>query len=218
MNDIPSVFAPDADRRKRNNDQHVRDPSLYEGQHVLLRETSVRGRNKIQDRWCSTLYKVLRAPAGGGAVYSIAPVDNMTKVRTVHRSLLKPVVGGDFPVAVPVSESLSSDPVSEEEASYSEDLFLRREAQPALPVNASSQSQPNTTGTQPPPVASGSLPLVPSSRQSREPPVRRTTRSTAGQHPNIYHLPQPAMGVTRRVASSSDHQSNSVSVLFRPWC
>lgn len=37
-------------------------------------------------------YCVLRAPAGGGAVYTVAPVHYIGKARNVHRTQLKPFV------------------------------------------------------------------------------------------------------------------------------
>lgn len=44
---------------------------------------------------------------------------------------------------------------------------------------------------------------------------RRTTRPTAGQHSNRYHLPRPAGEVMQ--AGPAAAQSNAVRVYFRPW-
>lgn len=105
-----------AERRKNNHDWHVREAPLREGQQVLLWDFSTRGRHKIQDLWGSVVYRVLKAPKEGGSVYTIAPVDDQTTIKTVHRTLLKAVVGAgapDGPVAPP--SPLLEQPLSEEE-------------------------------------------------------------------------------------------------------
>lgn len=84
-----------AERRKRNYDQHVRDHPLEVGQLVWLWNFSTQDRHKIQDLYDPVSYRVLRAPAEGGAVYTIAPVDNPTKSRHVNCVLLKAVVRPD---------------------------------------------------------------------------------------------------------------------------
>lgn len=95
-----------ADRRKAHHDQHVRDEPLVEGQLVYLCDYGVRGRHKIQDLWSPVIYQVTRAPKEGGVVYTIAPVDDLTKVRNVHRSLLKSRVCKD---TVAANHSSTSD-------------------------------------------------------------------------------------------------------------
>lgn len=40
-------------------------------------------------------YTVLRATKEGGLVYTIAPVDDQTKTRWIHRTMLKAVEGAD---------------------------------------------------------------------------------------------------------------------------
>ncbi|KAL4004410.1 P2Y purinoceptor 4 [Sarotherodon galilaeus] len=78
-----------ADRRKERHDQRVHPVPLKVGQLVYLRDHSARGRHKIQDLWSSVVYQVLRAPQENGAVYTIAPVGDLEKVRHVHRDMLK---------------------------------------------------------------------------------------------------------------------------------
>ncbi|KAL2102171.1 hypothetical protein ACEWY4_001339 [Coilia grayii] len=75
--------------RKERHDRDVRDEAIAEGEVVHLRNTGIRGRNKIQDAWSPTRYLVVRAPGPGGGVYSIAPCDQQSKVKQVHHSLLK---------------------------------------------------------------------------------------------------------------------------------
>lgn len=76
-----------ADSQKRNHDRHVQGSPLKEGQLVLLRDHAIRGRNKIQDRWNSVCYQVLKAPTERGAVYTIAPAHDLSKIKHVHRIL-----------------------------------------------------------------------------------------------------------------------------------
>jgi len=65
-------------------------PTHCIGQPVDLRDVRVRGRHKIQDIWSTVVYKVLRAPAVGGSVYTIAPaVNDPHQLKHVHRSLRK---------------------------------------------------------------------------------------------------------------------------------
>ena len=76
-------------RKERHNHQTLSEP-LEVGQKVYLKDLGVRGRNKIQDVWSPTDYEVVRAPGQGGVVYSIAPVNDLNRERSVHWTLLKP--------------------------------------------------------------------------------------------------------------------------------
>jgi len=98
-----------AGRRKERHDQRVIEAPLPVGQLVYLRDHNVRGRHKIQDLWSSVVYQVVRAPAGEGAVYTIAPSDNLQQVRTVHRDSLRTIV---WPEAVDLPPRVPSPPVS----------------------------------------------------------------------------------------------------------
>ena len=112
-----------AERRKKGHDQHLRGEPLKEGQSVFLRDLSARGRHKMQDLWGSTVYSVLRAPKEGGAVYTIAPKDDQSKTKTVHRTLLKAVIGVESPGCAAASHpALLDRPVSE--SSCDGDLLL----------------------------------------------------------------------------------------------
>ena len=68
----------------------------------------------MQDHCGSTVYSVLRAPKEGGAVYTIAPKDDQSKIKHVHCTLLKAVVGTESPGCVVASNTSPPDsPVSE---------------------------------------------------------------------------------------------------------
>lgn len=58
------------------------------------------------------MYQVVQAPKDGGAVYSTAPVDDLGKVTTVHRSLLKSRVQRDPHVGVVVEKVVELPEVS----------------------------------------------------------------------------------------------------------
>lgn len=220
-----------ADRRKTRHDRTVKDDPLQEGQLVYLRELGSRGRNKIQDRWSSVVYQVLRAPTDGGSVYTIAPVKDLSKVKHIHRSLLKchfvtqvsddppgsdhqeeaehtqgseePSLDGEWWIAVP--ETVQPPSVQ----APAEPLI----PQPVLPVPSTS-----SVGPQGRPIDHPGSPPGPSSSAPNETALRRTHRGTAGQHSNIHHLPQ-AVGVRASGATNSQVPASThvVSALFRPW-
>lgn len=96
-----------ADRCKEKHDLCVRDAPLGEGQLVYLRNYDVRGRHKIQEIWSPVVYQVVRAPKAGGSVYTIAPVDDLSRVKHVHRSLLKTRVRKDSPVSGPTEVAVA---------------------------------------------------------------------------------------------------------------
>lgn len=63
--------------REAQYDSHVHDAPLEEGQPVYLRAYGTRGRHKIHDLWSLVVYDVVKAPKTGGAVHTIAPVDDL---------------------------------------------------------------------------------------------------------------------------------------------
>lgn len=82
-----------AAHKKRNHDQHVGNSSLSEGQLVLIRDCSTRGRHKMQDLWSAVVYRVLRAPEGG-SVYTIAPIDDLGRTKKGPPIVPKGYCGG----------------------------------------------------------------------------------------------------------------------------
>ena len=113
-----------AQRRKEKYDQSVRSEPLVVGQSVRLKEFGWKGRHKIQDRWNPVVYRVIEAPHGNGAVYTVAPEDNLAKVKRVHRTLLKAIIrvaSGDNPA--PLTISLDR-PAAPESSFDDEDLMV----------------------------------------------------------------------------------------------
>lgn len=232
-----------AERRKKNHDQHVHDAPLREGQLVLLCDFSARGRHKIKDLRSSVTYQVLKAPQEDGSVYTIAPVDDQSKIRRVNRALLKAMVRKHSPGGAVTNNPFPvNKPPSEDDKSCDGDaLVLWHDIPPIDPTGPPARPStvtPTTPRVLPPqsevtPLAPGpsmapttvmlcqpsaSLAVLPSSPpDTSETAVRRTARSTAGQHSNFHHLPQPVGGVAYGAANSPGPVCNAVSALFRPW-
>lgn len=232
-----------ADRRKRHHDKQVKARPLREGQVVFLRDFTARGPHKTQDRWSSVRYQVLVAPKEGGSVYTIAPVDDPTRTKRVHRTMLKAVVGMDSPGDTSSPPLSSEGPPSEDSCSFDYDLVAFGPQPSAgspdpLPTGSIALTQslpqaPALPASVPPegnmPVTSSAgvlLPLAPpggasishiGSPASHAGPSheapRRTARSTAGHHTNVHRLPRPVE--VRAVAPPA--VSNAVQVIFRPW-
>ncbi|KAL2099270.1 hypothetical protein ACEWY4_005750 [Coilia grayii] len=190
-----------ASRRKEKHDQQVRDLPLPVGQLVYIRVLGVRGRQKIQDVWSSVLYKVVKAPLSNSVVYTIAPADDLQKVRHIHRDMLKPLVGPD--PGPPATPPYPPSPVGRP------DPFDDRELCLVGPAVSSTSRLPGTAPTEMPvpttldldpaepmgELAQGSMaslaPVAPVDQLSTQ-PIRRTGRTTAGQHSNPHHPPRTA--------------------------
>ncbi|KAG1960088.1 interleukin-1 receptor accessory protein-like 1-A [Pimephales promelas] len=227
-------LASAAARRKDYHDKRVKEMPLSEGQRVYLRNVGVRGRNKIQDLWSSVDYQVLRVPKDKGVVYTIAPVNDLGKVRHVHRTMLKAQLQ---PEPQNTSQDQPSAPLEpSQEDVNEEDLWLvlpARSDDPSSSAGPMRDSCNRSTVTEverlPPvmPAAREARPLTPPTApidhpgptvpEETRPSLRRTARLTAGQHSNLYHLPQTAQGGARGTVCSSRAASQVVPVLFRPW-
>ena len=71
-------------KRKTRHDKKTKDNCLNIGCRVLLRNR-VKGRNKIQDTWNPTVYKVLRRIDGGSAYLVKQLGDDDSTSRTINR-------------------------------------------------------------------------------------------------------------------------------------
>lgn len=226
-----------ADRRKAQHDQQVRDEPLVEGQLVYLRDYGARGRHKIGDLWSPVVYQVTRAPKEGGVVYTIAPIDDLTKVRNVHRSLLKSRVHRDLGVVEevgPSHDSVMETPLVAEEEDEVDLLAVvseRNQMGPALgpgmlgpevelgpreyvgaigpaPVVVPGQQAPREEGV------SSQDPQSDSLQRAERVVLRRTGRITAGRHLNPHRLPR-SVGEVAEV--SLQQVRGTTAVIFRPW-
>lgn len=169
---------------------------LWEKERVLLHNTGVRGRCKTQDLW-SSIYVVLRAHEGG-AVYTIAPAHDQTRVKTVHRSLVKRLVGIDSPEVTQGDGQLGTSRRLSEEHSGEVDLWVVSEHPLPLLLNQTVGEQPVSTSVS---LEPGAL-TVDTPMWRSEPPLsvgardiglRRSKRSTAGHHPNPHNMPRSTL-------------------------
>lgn len=205
-----------ASKRKERHDQKIRSEPLAEGQHVYIRDHTTRGRSKIQDAWGATIHQVIRAPPLGGVVYSVAPARDLSKVRQVHRTMLKPVHLDQDP-------QTSNRPVElQEETSQPADgdtpgqwvLVRSREEGPpiqlatTLPVDVPMLALPDSQQVAPITDVTPAGSVAP----------RRTARTTAGRHANPHHLPVPVVSRANGATNSQVLGSSSkVTTVFRPW-
>ncbi len=223
-----------AEKRKVKHDQCVCDIPLVEGQLVYLWNCGNRGRHKIQDLWSSVVYQVVRVPPAGGAVYSLAPVDDLSKVKSVHHSLLKGRIQKSSVSGASVQELVEAPeavvPEEEEEVDLacvipaggqvvpsvvSEVVVVPLQISPQLlgtsvdsgrgPVNSSE------SGVDVHPLSVG-VPVSVEELEGGDISLRRMGGVTAGRHPNPYHLPRTAGD-----SLFAPSVSNSVTAIFGPW-
>ena len=80
-----------AKEHKRYYDLNARSSVLHPGDHVLVRNVGLRGKQKLADRWESQPYVVCRQPNEDIPVYVVRPDNSRSrKTRTLHRNLLLP--------------------------------------------------------------------------------------------------------------------------------
>lgn len=212
-----------ASRRKERHDQHVREVPLLVGQLVYVRDHGARGRHKLRDLWNSEVHQVVSA-SSEGAVYAVAPVNALHKVRNVHRDMLKAVVQ---PVEVDLLPTQAPSPlgVAQLDESSNSDLWLlvssTTPGAPAPgPLVPSTATRPDQGLLLPSFQSQSQVPLSLASEQpsTSGQVMRRTTRPTAGHHSNVHRLPQPVRGTAGGlVGRPSDPTMNLQSVIFRPW-
>lgn len=226
-----------ANRRKGHFDARVRNAPLEVNQLVYLRECGLKGRQKIHDAWSSIVYKVIEAPREGCSVYAIAPVDDVTKIKRVHRSLLKPRVQSSQ-ARDPSRESALGTESRVAEGYPSEEVELGNVDDVDLCVVLPALSQTDRNSAPREQLVSGAevndglsrnpcnvefslgQPLdlgIDSVGQDDDVLLRRSRRQTAGQHSNVYRLPRSVGEAVGGVQPLSVVTSNAVVALFRPW-
>jgi hypothetical protein len=184
-------------------------------------------------------------------VYAVAPTDDLSKIRNVHRSSMRTLIRREAPRVVHSDIPLMGTPSSlgdEEEVdlwvAVSDDWQVgsgqTMALQPATVTRCQpsallvTQQTPASLLPEPPPVVSAPLVIgelapdvdlglagvsvsLPSNQQGDSVrAVRRTRRATAGQHPNVHHLPRAVENV-RDVQCIPGSISSITSGLFRPW-
>ena len=78
-------LAKEADTRKKRFDRHSRTKvtPIEVGHRVLVRDRTICGRNKVQDRWSTRVHKVVKQLDNGA--YVIKPADGRGNTRVVNR-------------------------------------------------------------------------------------------------------------------------------------
>ena len=150
--------------RKIEVDKRQYDVPINIGDRVLVRNRAPRGRNKIQDRWLSEIFKVTGQP--DKAVFTVEPADESAPERVVGRREIR-----KCPFAPILMDEISDEECSDHSAVNSVDSlgeFLE------LEISSTSESEPESV-------------------DDPRPVLRRSTRRTAGVHPNPHRLPRSAV-------------------------
>lgn len=178
-----------AKRRNKHYNRSTKQSEIAIGSRILLRKRVI-GRSKIQDTWDSTPYRVVGAP--GDNVYTIQIVDGSGPTRNVTRREILDT--GEIVYSEDDSDSTISDSDSESENR----VFILKNEQNCDPasdndVEETELSLPDTS-------------VAPSVQP------RRTTRSTAGKHSNLHHLPTSAIRSQTVTEDVHDFQQLSQAV------
>lgn len=193
----------------------------------------------MQDLWGSTVYFVLRVPKEGGAVYTIAPKDDPSKIKHVHHTSLKAVIGAESPGHVVAHHPSPRDRLASESSCEGDLLLLIPDAAPLSTLPATRAVADTETTSQVPHHPAGLVPTEPgpsmpslmapaqpsaplvipstSSSDTSTMAPRRSARSTAGQHSNVHRVPRPVGDLALGSANSQGSVSHTVTAFFRPW-
>ena len=172
-----------ASMRKKAHDQGGRPTAkpLMVGERVLLRNHKVRGRNKIQDRYESQVYKIIEQRENN--IYIVQRADGRGANKVVSRAELqecpKPMLG-NLKQQRRVHRQRQSPPMLEESSEEEDDIQELALAFQPLDNPMIPDGHPNDD-------------II--SEEEEPPELRRSTRTTAGQHSNPYNLPR---SVSRR--------------------
>ena len=159
-----------AEQRREQRNKNTKECPIAIGTRVLVRKR-VQGRNKIQDIWNSTPYKVIAYM--GDNVYKIQLADGTGPTKNVTRTEIL-----DTGEIVANNDSNANDSESE----LQPDEFIR--------FDESDESEQNI-------IESDSSE---ESNASPELP-RRSKRTTAGKHSNPHHLPKSAISSNQQVTA-----------------
>ncbi|KAK3755807.1 hypothetical protein QZH41_003192 [Actinostola sp. cb2023] len=197
-----------AERRKKASDQTAFDDPLEIGQLVYLRN-KVKGRNKIQDSWSPTLYRVIGVPDKDGAAYTVQLYKGDAEPRKVSRSFMR-----KCPLIKPQDfarrrTQTHTSALTEESDSEDEDevaIVIRTSNAPdAHPVLQTTdvEDTPDITDI----VTDGQA------EKTTDRKLRRTTRTTAGKSGSRYGFTQSVL-----VASTTAYFEKDLTIYFILLC
>ena len=173
----------EARKKKFDKNQRTDDSQIPAGMRILVRDRSVRGRNKIQDRWNTRVHKVVEPQANG--TYVIEPADGHGNTRVVGRSemqvcpptvLQRPATRAVRHRVTAPPPPLSTDTSEEDDGDMAIDII------PPPPSYAD-------WGPREPTSDDDSVGDSEDSDEDEVTPLRRSTRTTAGHHSNRFRLP-----------------------------
>ena len=181
------------------------------GRRVLVRDRTIRGRNKIQDTWLSNPYRVVERRDAGGNVYTVEPLNGQGGLKTVNRTELldtKAMALMDVDLLAerhdrPLpEEELRELATSSDEDDYEVGFRIKNAAQErSRPMSSESEADdtpmPNMI-VDPETVEESTLPTPGEHVDEEEdklcdsPQIRRSTRQGKGCHSNPHALPRSA--------------------------
>lgn len=167
---------------------------MYKRSHPL-------GRHKIHDVWDSAVHEVVRALDDQGRVYTLRLRDGTGPEKNVHRSELRVIPDGVAANLPPLTERPSAvldspgrlairSPVSEEDSDSDSMVIVELPTPPRNAVTPVVSPQATVTTTVASPRRLVQRVNLDHPGPNSTPVVRRSSRSTAGKHPNPVRLPR----------------------------
>ena len=174
-------------KRKKSYDKKAKERPLYIGQQVLIRNRGLKGRCKIQDAYKPDIYKVIDQ-RGNQDVYCIERVDGQGEVKWVNRSELRERPSMKKDDKPSIRKRRITPKIAENEVETEDEIFIvqddrfQRNATNSLLSNLSSDenSAQNLSAENEEAADIGTV----------MPPLRRSSRQTAGLHSNPHHEPR----------------------------
>ena len=184
-------LAKEADTRKKRFDRHSRTKvtPIEVGHRVLVRDRTICGRNKVQDRWSTRVHKVVKQLDNGA--YVIEPADGHGSTRIVSQAELQtclPSVLQRTPERT--RQRLPREPQQADSSDDDSHVGIAIDIVP--PPCATAERDTDVTSIDRNSDGSIADDLGTDNELSVR-PVRRSTRSTAGHHSNRYNLPMSVL-------------------------
>ena len=189
-----------AEQRKFRHDEKTTVDELEPGSKVLMRRR-VQGRNKIQDVWENTPYKVVER-IGNSNAYRIQMIDGSGKVKTANRvDLLNCTSAGSHEDCDSSAENLDDHQgsASSDEDSETEIVVGLCDSDSDVVFSSPYDNvEPSCSGSSPD-GQNAALPPTTRSPQCTDDAakpvskVRRSMRKTAGKHSNKFNLPRSVL-------------------------
>lgn len=199
---------------------------------IVFRLNHVLGRNKIQDTWASTPYRVMRCLDDSGRVYTIRPIDGQGLEKNVNRTELRlapaTYTPPTFPPLLSGTRTGPSAPAEEERGEEEDQSVWISPSPDQEPGRPALNSGPEVQGSTETPLEVQPCPVETSLPSSIDHPgndgesggPRRSTRTTAGCHPNPHNLPRSVLsvqGVSIQNGAAIPSAAAHTHAHFRPW-